>query len=926
MTLLERLRSRTPDWQHPEAEMRARAVHQLGAEESDVLEAMLRDDPDAQVRRAALKKVQDPVILAERARDDEDESVQDAAEERLLQIALESRQDDVAQAALAAVQQIRRVVQVARSARLEPVCRVALDRLEDAASLASVAKAADSAEIRLAALERIDALAPLADVAGKSEHRDVTLKALERIDDVGALKRIAAHARSKAAGRRARQRLEMIVGAPQPITADERRAAQLAVCRKAEELHGETRMDAVPARLAALRLDWGPLQDGAAPELSARFERLTDALDQRVARHEQEQAQSEAREQAERAARDERERLSDRVDALVGSAGADPIGVAETDWAALEVPDGASFETVDERFAAVCKAARSRVEGWKTAETRQARFEEICAELGAEGERPTRNLRREGQALIEAGGLPDGLADRFRKLVADIEAAEAKQREARAEKARANKQRLEELCAKTEAMVSAEKLVLGEARALLRQCKEALEEAGPLPSKKHREVLQRRLKAARTHLYPKLHEQSAADEWQRWLNLPIQEELCRKVEALLEQDNLNVVAQQLRDIQARWHEARLSPKAEGPALWERYKAAVDVLRPRVQKFQDEQKHERAENLKHKLELCEKAEALTESTDWHGTAEDLKKLQAEWKAIGAVPRRDAKKVWERFRKACNAFFERRKDDQKHRRQEWGQNLAKKEALCERVESVAGSDDWDAATAEVKKLQAEWKTIGPVKKSKSDAVWHRFRTACNAFFDRYKRRHELAREADVQAREALVTELEAVAQEAEAGPPEDLSARVLDIAERWKQAAKLPRGAMQALADRFAAARNRAVAASPDAFGGTELDPKASLDRLKRLCEKVEALAPAEQPEADSADSLAQRLQAALAGSAIGGGQAESDRWRETTRDVEAAQASWRRTTFIPSDDGEALKKRFDAACEAYFARRPKSLGR
>ncbi len=926
MTLLERLRSRTPDWQHPEAEVRARAVHQLGSEERDVLEAMLRDDPDPQVRRAALEKVQDPMVLAERARDDEDESVKDAAEERLLHLAIESREDDVAQASLAAVQQTRRVVQVARSARLEPVCKVALDRLEDATSLASVAKSAHSAKIRHAALERIDALAPLADVAGKSEHKDVAIKALERIDDVGALKGIAIHARNKAAGRRARQRLETIVGAPQPITADERRAVQLALCRKAEKLHGETRLGVVPARLGALREDWRPLQEGADPELSARFEQLTTVLDERVAQHELEQAQRAVREQAERQAEGERQQLCDGVEALVGSAGPEPIEAAEKSWAALETPEGTSFDALDERFAAASRAARSRVEGWKTAETRQARFEEICTELGGEGGVPTRNLRREGQAIIGAGGLPDELTERFRKLVADIEAAEAKQREERAAQTRATKQRLEELCAKTEAMVSAEKLVLGEARALMRQCKEALEETGSLPSKRDRETLQRRLKAARTRLYPKLHEQSAADEWQRWLNLPIQEELCRKIEALLEQEDLNAVTTKMHDIQARWHVARLAPKVEGQALWERYKAALDVLRPRVQKFQDEQKQERAENLKGKLALCEKAEALAESSDWRNTADELKKLQADWKAIGTVPRRDAKKVWERFRKACNAFFERRKDEQKQRRHEWNENLAKKEALCEKAEALATSEDWDAASAEAKALQAEWKTIGPVKKSKSDAVWHRFRTACNAFFDRYKRRHELAREADVQARESVIAELETLAQEAEAAPPEDLAARVLDVNERWKHSPRLPQNAMQALADRFGAARNRAVAASPEAFSGTELDPKASLERMKKLCEKVEGLVSDQEPQSDSAESLAERLQAALAGSAIGGGQAENDRWRVATKEVEAAQASWRRVTFISSDESEALKKRFDAACQAFLARRPKSAGR
>src|SRR5207302_2540530 len=112
-----------------------------------------------------------------------------------------------------------------------------------------------------------------------------------------------------------------------------------------------------------------------------------------------------------------------------------------------------------------------------------------------------------------------------------------------------------------------------------------------------------------------------------------------------------------------------------------------------------------------------------------TAEEIKALQAEWKTIGPVSRGQEKAVWERFRAACDRFFSRRHDDLAQRKTAWAENLAKKETLCVHAEALADSTDWDTAASEIKRLQAEWKTIGAVKKSRSEAIWQRFRSACD-----------------------------------------------------------------------------------------------------------------------------------------------------------------------------------------------------
>src|SRR5439155_10083092 len=127
------------------------------------------------------------------------------------------------------------------------------------------------------------------------------------------------------------------------------------------------------------------------------------------------------------------------------------------------------------------------------------------------------------------------------------------------------------------------------------------------------------------------------------------------------------------------------------------------------------------NLAAKIALCTRAEALADSMNWIQTADQIKRLQAEWKTVGAVSRGQEKAIWDRFRTACDRFFTRRHADLADRKKVWAENLAKKEALSVKAEALAESTDWEPAAAEIRKLQAEWRTIGPVKKSRSEAIW-------------------------------------------------------------------------------------------------------------------------------------------------------------------------------------------------------------
>src|SRR5262249_37445147 len=152
--------------------------------------------------------------------------------------------------------------------------------------------------------------------------------------------------------------------------------------------------------------------------------------------------------------------------------------------------------------------------------------------------------------------------------------------------------------------------------------------------------------------------------------------------------------------------------------------------------------------------------------------------------------------------------------------------RKEALIARVQAIAESTDWDATANEIKKIQNEWKAIGPVKKSRSEALWQKFRGACDVFFVRYASRYDIARGERVAAREAIVAELEALAV-TQHPAPEELAAKVREIRNRYNQEIAqrgVDRERANALDDRFAAAFNAVIAQWPAAFAGTELDPE------------------------------------------------------------------------------------------------------
>lgn len=970
MGVFDRFRAQ-PKWKHADAAVRLAGVEEIGLEDQGLLATLAREDADARVRRAAVRKVYDPAVLKEVAARDHDTEVREEAGAVLLDLAMGAFEDSTEAESLKALEHLedaKHLAAVAKGANAEAVSLAALSRLTDVKAIGSVARRADHASTRLEALGRVDEAEEIFAIAMKSEYRDVALAAVERLNSREHLKAAAARATQKQVARRARALLRPLEEAeqvetapaaaePPPVPPTDWNAERDKARRAAEEIAGERDWRAAETRLAAAEARWAGIErdapEAGAPEAASRFADACDRVRQAIGRLKQEEA---ARaERVEQAARQHTERVAacERLEGLAAlisrraAAGSEAgtggeaikledmpahLESARRAWAALETPLIAAdeIERLDRRFERASAACQREAERCRTFEARRGRLGELVEQ--AETIAGTASIDRTmwsaaKQEWTDLGGAAAAgarLAARFEVAQSSIARRETEAREQELQRQRETLRRVQQACERLEMVAKSETVTLKDGEHALRDVRTALDAAGSLAKKDRADFIDR-LKAVQSTLFPRVQELREADDWVRWANVGIQEDLCRRAEALREVADAAEAARQLHELQEQWKRASAVPRDRARELWERFRQAGDEVRARAEVHFAQEAAERGANLARKEALCQQAEALSESTDWIRTAEAIKQLQIDWKAIAAVPRGHEKVIWERFRAACDRFFTRRREDLVHRKQEWVANLARKEALIAQAEALAETtSDWERAIEQARHLQAEWKSVGAVRKNRSDEVWQRFRAAVDRVFERYQQRDQIQVTANVAAREAICEELEQLAPPAEtpsAEPPDGLAERVSELRARWQQAPVLvPRDVLSATTARFTAALRRVATTFPASFGGSDLDLDATRQRAEELCARVEAALPSEAgppPEATPTEILAARLREALASNTIGG-VAVADGGADTRRKaavsaVREAQAAWSALGPFRPDAADALSERFERAC-------------
>ena len=278
-------------------------------------------------------------------------------------------------------------------------------------------------------------------------------------------------------------------------------------------------------------------------------------------------------------------------------------------------------------------------------------------------------------------------------------------------------------------------------------------------------------------------------------NLEIKTHLCEAAEKLADEADVVSAFHQLQKLHQEFRDTGPVAKELRDEIWARFKAASTTVNRRHQQHFEALKEVEQHNLDQKTVICEIIEAidykeLTSFASWESKTQEVIALQNKWKTIGFAPQKMNVKIFERFRKACDEFFRKKGEFFKSLKEGMNENLEKKRALCEKAEALKDSTDWKATADELTKLQKEWKTIGPVAKKYSDAVWKRFISACDYFFEQKNKATSSQRSVEqenLEKKKAIIEKLNVIDDQMDT---EEATQLVRDLMKEWNGVGHVP----------------------------------------------------------------------------------------------------------------------------------------
>lgn len=294
--------------------------------------------------------------------------------------------------------------------------------------------------------------------------------------------------------------------------------------------------------------------------------------------------------------------------------------------------------------------------------------------------------------------------------------------------------------------------------------------------------------------YDLLKLNSEAREYDFKKNLEAKSRLCEAAEKLSEEEDAISAFHQLQELHQEYREVGPVAKDLREEIWTRFKAASTIINKRHQQHFEQIRAAEEENLTKKTALCEKAEALLEqecqtSADYEAVTKEIIALQAEWKTIGFAPQKMNVKIFDRFRAACDAFFQKKTQHFKEMKERFADNIAKKQALVEQAVALKDSTDWKQTADKMQALQKEWKEIGMVPKKIGDQLWQDFLGACNHFFEARNAANAGTRNTEkenLQKKCSIIEELESLAE----GPAETIQAKMQELIAKFNEVGHVP----------------------------------------------------------------------------------------------------------------------------------------
>ena len=342
-------------------------------------------------------------------------------------------------------------------------------------------------------------------------------------------------------------------------------------------------------------------------------------------------------------------------------------------------------------------------------------------------------------------------------------------------------------------------------------------------------------------------------------NLAEKQLLLDEARKLTEEEDVITAFRRLQSLHDKWREIGPVAKDVREEIWTSFKDASAEINKKYQAHFEERKARERENEEIKTALCERIEALDFSKpstyqEWDAMTKTILEAQEEWKKAGFAPRKTNTALFNRFRALCDDFFGRKSEFFKKTKNEFAENLAKKTSLCEKAEALAESTDWKKTTDAIVELQKEWKTIGPVARKHSDAIWRRFIKACDTFFDRKKKVNcdtRRAEQANLATKREIISRLNVIASDENTTPREQAIAEVQQLRKQWQETGHVPfkekdklqdayREVVGTLFDKLDIKENRArmadFQAGIEASAGDSGKLSRERERLVRACEQ------------------------------------------------------------------------------------------
>jgi len=295
-------------------------------------------------------------------------------------------------------------------------------------------------------------------------------------------------------------------------------------------------------------------------------------------------------------------------------------------------------------------------------------------------------------------------------------------------------------------------------------------------------------------------------------NLESKIELCEKTEALLLEPMVVKAFQTLQTHHEQWREIGPVPKEKRVEIWGRFKTASAQVNKKHQDYFEHLRDTQRKNKEAKEALCVQVDEILErtaksSSQWTKNSIKIGEIKKIWSTIGHAGVKDNEKLYKRFRSLCNRFFGMRREFANHEREEQLNNLQLKQDLCVQAEALKDSAEWRATTDEFIQLQNRWKEIGSVPQKQQDAVWKRFRKACDYFFNQ-KTKHYTSVESEydvnLKTKRALIQQIQ---QFEHSSNPRETFEQLKDFQRQWSDIGFVPYKHMKTLHDEYRSAINK-----------------------------------------------------------------------------------------------------------------------